>query len=175
MKPFCLTTLIVVLLLVCANGIQAQAIQTKLNQIELMKQFIGSWKSEVAKDTILFSDANSYGNGLEMNWKYVTKGMVVWEGKKLWGYDNTVDKLIVPSMDKDGWVVVSVYWFISRTKYMQVHYTDIQQIQINYSDISNPEKASWRSEGEFITPDMIVETEFVNNQPVHTDTHTRVK
>ena len=31
---------------------QAQTAQTKLNQVELMKQFIGIWQSNVGKDTV---------------------------------------------------------------------------------------------------------------------------
>jgi hypothetical protein len=43
MKTFCLTTIIAITLLLCTHGIQAQNTQTKLNQVELMKQFIGTW------------------------------------------------------------------------------------------------------------------------------------
>jgi len=39
-------------LLLCSNGIQAQTIQTTLNQVELMKQFVGSWQRDEGKDTI---------------------------------------------------------------------------------------------------------------------------
>lgn len=39
MKTFCLTIVIVVVMLSCTNGIQAQTTLTKLNQVELMKQF----------------------------------------------------------------------------------------------------------------------------------------
>jgi flagellar hook protein FlgE len=51
MKAFCLTTLIGVLLIICANGIQAQPTQTQIHHIELMKQFSVRWKDAVAKDT----------------------------------------------------------------------------------------------------------------------------
>jgi hypothetical protein len=43
MKKICFTTTIVIFLLLCTNGIQAQTTQTKLNQVELMKHFIGTW------------------------------------------------------------------------------------------------------------------------------------
>jgi len=38
MKTFCFATMIGVLLLICAKGVQAQPTQTQLNQIELMKR-----------------------------------------------------------------------------------------------------------------------------------------
>jgi hypothetical protein len=43
MKTFCKAIMISVFLLLCPNGIQAQATDAKLNQVELMKQFIGTW------------------------------------------------------------------------------------------------------------------------------------
>ncbi len=52
MKKFCLTISIAVFLLICTNELQAQTTQTKLNQVELMKQLEGSWTGEIGKDTI---------------------------------------------------------------------------------------------------------------------------
>jgi hypothetical protein len=69
MKTFCLTTMIVVFLLLCTQGIQAQTQQTKLNQAELLKQFLGTWKSEMVNDTTWAGEMKSFGNGLEAYFK----------------------------------------------------------------------------------------------------------
>ncbi len=45
MKKICLTITIAVFLLICSSGIQAQTTQTKLNQVELAKQFLGTWQN----------------------------------------------------------------------------------------------------------------------------------
>jgi hypothetical protein len=137
----------------------------ELNQVELIKQMIGSWKGDVAKDTTLFWDVKSYGTGLECYYKYVNRGKIVSEGKQLWGYDKRVDKNIGTQMTKGEDIVLWAVWFISKNKYEM----------LSYSDISNPEKASWKMEGEFKSPDMFVETYIVNNKPVRTDTYTRIK
>ena len=165
MKTFCLTATIAVFLLICSNGLQAQTTQTKLNQGELMKQFIGSWKSEFDKDTTEFWDAKSYGTGLECNFKYITKEKMVLEGKQLWGYDKKVDKFILSSMVRGMDIGINGVWFTSKNKY----------VVIPFSDISNPEKASSKWEGEFKSPDMFLETTIVNNKSVRTNTYTRVK
>jgi hypothetical protein len=47
MKPVCLTPMIAVFLLGGTTGIQAQTTQKTLNQVELMKQFIGTWQRDV--------------------------------------------------------------------------------------------------------------------------------
>lgn len=53
MKTSCKTILITGFILISINGILAQNIDNKLNQVDLMKQFIGSWKCELGNDTII--------------------------------------------------------------------------------------------------------------------------
>jgi hypothetical protein len=165
MKTFCLTTMTIAFLLLSSNGIQAQTTQTKLNQAELMKQYVGSWKCDIAKDTTAFWDAKSYGTGLECNYKSVTKEKIVIEGKELYGYDKSVDKCINVALIKGKDIAIYAFWFTSKDKY----------IELSYSDISNPEKATFKVEGEFKSPDIIVETITVDNKPIRTDTWTRGK
>ena len=165
MKTFYLTMIIAVFLVLSTNGIQAQSTQPKLNQVELMKQFIGNWKCDIAKDTIAFWDARSYGTGFECNYKYVTKGKSVIEGKGLYGYDKNIDKCINTSMSKGQDIAVYAFWFTSKDKY----------VEFLYSNMLNPEKATFKVEGEFKSSDMVVETTIINNNPVKTDSWTRVK
>jgi hypothetical protein len=47
MKTFCKTILITGFILISINGILAQTTDNRLNQVDLMKQFIGSWKCEL--------------------------------------------------------------------------------------------------------------------------------
>ncbi len=62
MKTFLSTTMIVLL---CHGAnvvqVQAQTTQTKLDQMELMKQYLGIWKGELAKDTVMILNFTSYG------------------------------------------------------------------------------------------------------------------
>ena len=58
----------------------------ELNQVELMRQWIGSWKAEFGKDTIAIFDQKAYGNGQEVFIKATLKGKMIGEGKQLWGY-----------------------------------------------------------------------------------------
>jgi hypothetical protein len=165
MKPFRLATIIVAFLLLCTNGIQGQNTQTKLNQVELMKQFVGFWKSDVAKDTICFWDIESFGTGIVGYFKYVTKEKIISEGKEIWGYDKTIDKCILSEMIKGMDIALYATWFISKNR------CDMYL----YSDFSNPEKASSKWEVEFTSPDVLIETTIVNNEVVKTDTYTRIK
>ena len=152
-------------LLICSNGIQAQTTETKPNQTKLMKQMVGIWKCNISKDTTLFWDATPYETGLLVYDKYHTKGKTVIFGKEIYGYDNSIDKYIDAGAFKGKEMGVYVFWFSSDSTYEL----------IPYGDISNPEKALFKVEGEFKSPDKIVETETVKNKHVKTVTWTRIR
>jgi hypothetical protein len=164
MKTNCVTTMAIVFLMISTTVVQAQTTQTKLNQVELMKQFIGSWKGDIGKDTTYYWDVKSYGTGLECTMKIVTKGKTISEGKQLWGYDKKLDKCIATELSKGMDMVVYVIQFISKSKEEGFSY-----------DFSHPEKVPNKWAAEFKSPDMFEETTFLNNISVKTDTYTRIK
>jgi hypothetical protein len=147
------------------QGVKNSETSKELNQIELMKQFLGNWKAEFGKDTIAYFDQKAYGVGQEVFIKGTSKGKMISEGKQLWGYDKKLDKIVNAYELKGQDLGIVAFWFISKNKY----------VGVPYSDISNPQEASTKWEGEFKSPDTYVETHIVNNKPVRTDTYTRIK
>lgn len=136
-----------------------------LNQVELMKLWIGTWECNISKDTTAVWVETSYGAGLEGIYKFSTKGKTYMEGKEFAGYDKRFDKYIAAQMIKGKDIEVYAVWFSSKSKC----------ILLPFSDISNPQAASFRTESTFISPDIEVDTTFVNNKPVKTETWTKVK
>jgi len=165
MKKTFLIIVITFSLLICSCGIQGQTTQTKLNQVELMKLQIGTWKCDSNKDTTVIWEGKPYGSGLDCYFKFIVKGKTVTEGRELWGYDKSIDKFINASLTKGNDIELQVVWFISKNIYEY----------IRYSDISNPEKASWKIVGELKSPDEVVETTTVNNKTTLIQTYTKVK
>ena len=165
MKKICLTTMISVLLLICSDRMQSQDSSARLNQVELIKQFIGNWKGETGKDTTAYWDIKSSGTGIECTFKYVTKDKTIMEGNQLWSYDKKVDKFILssatPGMDSGSHGI----WFTSKDKCLF----------IPIRDMSNPERASFKLETDFKSPDIFVQKTFVNNNIVKTTAYNRVK
>jgi hypothetical protein len=168
MKKICLTITVAAFLLICLNGLEAQTIQAKLTQVELINQspIIGSWKYEYGKDTIGYTDITIYGTGIDANGKLVSKGKTVRETRINWAYDETLGKLIGLSQTKGGddaslW---AAQW-ISKNNY----------ILVPYKDISNPEESSRKTEGTFKSHDLLEITYYENNKPVKTVNYTRVK
>jgi hypothetical protein len=164
MKKICLPILILVFLLFCENVLKAQVSETKLNQVELMKQFLGTWQGETSKDTIFSYDAKPMGSGLDINYKIVTKGKVLQEGRILMGYYKNLDKYVLAKISKQSSMVLNAYWFT----------TDKTWNSMKYDDLSNPDRASWKNTGEFKTPDLYLETHTINNKP-NVIAWTRVK
>ena len=165
MKTFYSTAIIFVFLLVCTNVIQAQTPQAKLNQVELEKQFIGTWKSEIAKDTIMYAEFTQFGL-MKGNIKVVTKDKILDSGEELFGYDKETDKSIQVIVWKSSTNIdINAWQFVSNNI----------KVGVPIKDISDRPNATLKFKIEFKSPDLWVMTTLQNNQVVGTVTMTRVK
>jgi hypothetical protein len=151
------------LLFIYVPGIQAQTSQTKLNQVDLLIHFVGSWKCDIGKDTTCFWEARSYGTGIVGNFKYVTEMKTIDEGNQLIGYDKSIDKFIDVELRKGKDVKIFTIGFLSQNK------CEI----ILYHDFPNMRNASIKEELVFKTPDMFVESIIVNEKTLNSYTFTR--
>jgi hypothetical protein len=165
MKKSFLILVIAGFLVLGLSEVQAQTTQPKPNQVELFKKLIGNWKVDMAKDTVLYVDYKAFGSGAEGNDKTLAKDKMIGEEKELWGYDSKLDKFVGADFVKGKDIEIWVIWFTSNTKFESVH----------FSDISNPDKASIRAEGEFKSPDAYSASEFINGKVVLTYNVKRVK
>jgi len=93
------------------------------------------------------------------------QGKIVLEGKQLWGYDKKNDKFIISVVIKGMDILMGEIWFTSK---------NICVIPV-YSDISKLEKAPYKMEVEFKSPDIMLYKTIVNNNIIKTDTFTRIK
>lgn len=74
MKKIWLSTAIVVSVLICLNGIQAQNTQTASEQLGMFKQIIGTWQANVSKDTIEMWECKPYGEAFLVEVSQIIKG-----------------------------------------------------------------------------------------------------
>lgn len=167
MKTFCLTTMITVFLLIYSIGLQAQTTHTTLNQMELMKQFIGNWKCEIVKDATFFTlVVNPFGTAMECNYTVITNGDTVLQEKWIWGYDKNNDKIIeavISNTNAD--ITINAMSFKSKNIFEKVP----------YKNISDFTQSSWIVKYEFTTPDLITSTYINNNTAPITWIINRVK
>jgi len=145
--------------------IQAQTTQAKLNQIELFKQFIGNWKCELAKDTVYYMEMRAFGTGLDIYDKTVVKDNVISEEKELYDYDCDLDKYVGVDLYKNKRIFVFAMWFASEKK----------MIAVGYKDISDPDKASFKAEIEFLSSNAFSQTIYSNNKFTAKNYFTRIK
>jgi predicted alpha/beta superfamily hydrolase len=141
---------------------QPQSLPAQLDQVELMKQFIGTWKCDLGKDTILISENLPYGNGIVSNSHTKTKGKIINSVKQLYGYDEISDKFIIAELiESSPHIEICNSWFTSNTTGELV--------------IVNPENARLKFKFEFKTPDTIVQSALTGNIVVKEITLKRVK
>ncbi len=156
MKTVCLTTMITALLF-CTYGIQAQTADTKLDQMELMKQFIGSWKHDSPDGSSMIFENIPFGDAMVGNTRFISKDTIFDQNKYLWGYDKKNDKIIIAEIFNNTPVMeIDVVWFTSKNIVEGV----LQQ------DISDPENASIKFKFEFKSQDAFILTVSQNSNAV---------
>jgi hypothetical protein len=84
MKKICLTVTIAVYLLICFNGILAQSVSNKIDQLKLMQQYVGSWQADIGKDTSEIWECQQFGKAS------IIKVYQVIKGKKIPLYINNI-------------------------------------------------------------------------------------
>ncbi len=134
------------------------------DQIELMKQWEGSWKIENSQDTIIIGSAKFWGTaGMLAQYKLLIKGEIMEEVKMLYGYDIDKDKIIETSLFKGGKIEIYTLYFVSETEYLRIPYEDV---------LHNIESKSYMK-GEMVSPDTIIEIWYQNERPVYKHTWIR--
>ena len=145
MKKLSSTTLFFVFLLFISMGIQAQSTQTKLNQVELAKQFLGTWQGIIGKDTVGMWEGKLYGEAVMAYVYMVIKGVKSDSYISLFGYDDRDDKLkgytISPNSEFGTWIGA---------------FTTDKVLKMDGLDTFKPEKIWYKAEFEYKTPTEVI-------------------
>lgn len=132
----------------------AQTTPTELDQVELMKQFIGTWKGEFGDNSIFTCENKPFANGLISNSQITTNGEIIESVAQLYGYDNKANKYIIAELKESSPVIeICSAWFTSENSGEII--------------ITNPEDAPFRFKFEFLTQDTIVQTAIQDNKMVN--------
>jgi hypothetical protein len=127
--------------------------KTNLDQVELMKQFIGNWKCEYGEDTFLIIENTPFGTGMVSDSQIVSKGENLDSIKQLYGYDKKTDRYIMAELIRSSSVLEICYsWFTSKSSGELL--------------VTNTENAMYKWRFEFKTPDLIVQTATLDGKVV---------
>jgi hypothetical protein len=166
MKKSFLILIIAGFLLIGLSEIQAQTTQPKLNQVELMKQFIGTWECELSKDTILTIEFSPLGSGIVAKAEVTTMGKTLDELVQLWGFDEkTNNEVIVQLWKSNPNLRMLTGWWTSK---------NTAQV-IPYQNLSKPEDATETVNSELKTPDLWIETHSFNGKVIAVFKFIRIK
>ena len=129
----------------------------ELNHIEFMQQFLGTWKAEYGKDTILNYNARPFGKGSVRDWTLSTKGKVITSAKVLFGYDSKSDKMIQVTLYESSPEIDIWAWRATSKNTSE---------GVPLKDITNPDYAVSKMKTESKSPDMFIMTNLLNNKVV---------
>nr|WP_320038475.1 nuclear transport factor 2 family protein [uncultured Bacteroides sp.] len=136
-----------------------------LNQIKLFKQFAGTWKGKLSKDSTFVWTGKYSNSKIEGNFKVLVKKKTVVEAKVLNVYDKSTDTFIETEIYKSSHPMVFVSRFTSG-KICEA---------VPFKDSSDPEQAKLKTRFEFKRPDMFVQITTLNNTPIDTLICYRIK
>jgi hypothetical protein len=162
MNTFYKIILIAGFVLIGTFELQAQTTDNKLNQVDLIKKFVGRWKCELGKDTVLIGENFAFGPGLVCSSQIIANGRILNSVKQLYGYDKKIDKFIVAELIESSPVIeICTSWFTSQNTGELV--------------VTNPDNAPFRFKFEFKNADLIVQTAIQNEKVFKEITITRIK
>lgn len=124
--------------------------QTKLNQVELMRKFLGSWKGEFGEDSIFHCNNKAFGNGIISHSQITTNNKTLDSIVQLYGYDYEADRFVIAELKESSPVIeICSTWFTSENTGEII--------------ITNPVDAPFSFKFEFKSPDMIEQTAIQDN------------
>jgi len=168
MKNLFLTTMIVVFLALGTNGIHAQTTENQLNQVELHKQYLGTWKSEYKDTTVVFVFTPYGKSGMQASYKVSTKNKIIFQCRQLWAYDKNSDKVLGMQFEKTNPSVTTyLCWFSSK------NVNETVGLIIRDSEHIEKTKEQWTD--VFKSRDLFIQSHIVNNKTVSVRTFMRVK
>lgn len=148
------TLLIVLFFLINTNGMKAQTTETKLDQVELMKQFIGTWKGEFGENSIFICENKQFASGVISNSHITTNGKIIESVAQLYGYDSKTDKFIIAELKESSPVIeICSTWFTS--------------LNTGKIIITNPIDAPLHFEFEFKNSNTLEQTAIQDNKVVN--------
>ena len=152
MKKILLFVGILISLLVYTNGIQAQTVTANLDQLKLAQIMVGTWQSDVGKDTVDIWEVQQYGKA------FVSTGFRIISGKKSfsfaenWCFSSKENKFKGFVVWPGGGYQTFIFSFTSENK------TNGDWI-LNF----NPEAVTGKFEAVYETPTSLIITQFAKD------------
>ncbi|MCC8095042.1 MAG: hypothetical protein LIP05_06635 [Tannerellaceae bacterium] len=94
------------------NKAFTQSTETNLNQVELMKQFLGIWEGQFGNTTFFTCENKPFTGGIVSNSQVIIDGKIVDAIVQIYGYDNKIDKFIIAELKESSpGIELCLIWF----------------------------------------------------------------
>ncbi len=104
--------------------LSAQSSEEELDQVELMKQFIGTWKAEVAEDTIVILKFVPIGGALGHTMEVMAKDTIFYTRPGIYGFSHDKKTVRFAGVDGDGIMSFDYGRFVTDKKYIAEVFQD---------------------------------------------------
>lgn len=116
--------LVLSLLFSLSSTLSAQKTEQELDQLELFKQFIGTWKAEAAADTFLVVSFVPRGGGMEFTLEVKTKDTTFYTSPGVYGFSSDKKTVRFAGVDGDGNMSLDYGRFVTDKKFIAEVYQD---------------------------------------------------
>ena len=113
--------LCLILFLGISLTLSAQSNEEELDQLELMKQFIGTWRAETGEDTVVNITYEPIGDGILITQENIANGVTYRTVKAVMGVSTDKKTIIVSAVRQDGSVGFHYGKFVSNNKCIDCH------------------------------------------------------
>ncbi len=146
------------------NKEQDQTSTSQLDQVALVRQFIGTWKNEFNSDTFVIYKIQPFGRGLKATFRVATNEETILEVKQLVGFDPNYETFINITLNETGQIIQFTGKFIADNK-----------VTLEVKDPEDPENILSRTEYEFKDGDMFTVTRIFGNTGGKPGDYYRIK
>ena len=157
MKNFISLLLASMFIIGLSFNLSAQSNEEELDQLELLKQFEGTWKAETGEDSAVVITYEPIGNGFLLTQENMANGDIYLRAKAIMGVSNDKKTIIVSSVTQDGEVAFNYGKFVSDKKSVFEFYVENVRHPFNIQefDFQSPDAFTVRGKyrGEKMTWD----------------------
>jgi len=137
---------------------------SQLDQVALLKKFIGTWQNKFDADAFIIYTIKPFGKGLEATYQVATDEKTLLETRQLVGFDPEYKTFTNFNLNENGLVVQFQGKFISENR-----------VSLDVYDWKNPEQVIARTEFEFHDKDMFTVTQILGNLGGKPGVYYRIK
>ena len=136
-------------------NLSAQSSEDELDQVELLKQFIGTWETEIGVDSIIRFVCTPFGAGLYLHMEWKANGTAYYAAHSVLGFDSNRETIIMSHVWQGGNTAQEIGQFVTEKKLMMERFGPDQ-----------PNHAVALSELDFSQPNVIVWTMLVRDSQI---------